>query len=338
MSWNIDGLSLESHGYLTRIEIVMVNADAGVELRERAEWLRRLAEPTETIHAAQAVRSIELAAAKRRSAEAKVVAGRKDEATQNLAELATDMAIFMTDLDRLIPSWIGRFVEQLETMRQNHERHLGAVEAGERIPNIDMGNVIAVSQLQNVLQAVGHRIDPHIGPIIKALGNLDPRVDEHLMSVLAFTGPAVADAVPRLMALLRERGITRWPSRIARAPANASRFDDGVIPALTNLLVIGEDKAHHAAIEVLGTIGSAARPAAGQLLALGNGNESERCRMICGAFRTGRTRARISGGSGRGDTRRERLCASRRGPRARRVDARPGQVFAIADRGVRLGR
>ena len=36
----------------------------------------------------------------------------------------------------------------------------------------------------------------------------------------------------------------------------------------------------NAAIEVLGTIGPAARPAAGQLLALGDGDEFERCRMI----------------------------------------------------------
>ena len=103
---------------------------------------------------------------------------------------------------------------------------------------------------------------------------------DRTLAVLEFAGPAVAGAVDKLMAILRERGITRWPSHLARALANASRFDDGVIPALTNLLVIGEDKARHAAIEVLGTIGSAARPAAGQLLALGNGDESERCRMI----------------------------------------------------------
>ena len=280
MSWNIDGLSLESNGSLTRIEFVMVNADAGVGSRERAEWLRRMAEPTETVRAARALWSIELAAAKLRLAEAKVHAGHEDESAQNLAELGTFLAMFMTELDRLIPAWVSRFLEQLETLRRNHERHLGAVAAGERIPNIDMGNFIAVSQLQNVLQAVGERIDPHIGPIIEALANLDPDADHHLMAVLEFAGPAGAGAVPRLLATLRERGISRWPSHLARALANASRFDDGVIPALINLVAIGGEKARPAAIEVLGTIGPAARPAAGQLLALGNGDESERCRMI----------------------------------------------------------
>ena len=51
--------------------------------------------------------------------------------------------------------------------------------------------------------------------------------------------------------------------------------------------MIGDDKARHAAIQVLGTIGSAARPAAGQLLALGNGDESERCLMIWALSRQG---------------------------------------------------
>ena len=165
-------------------------------------------------------------------------------------------------------------------MRQNHEQRMQALEAGADMPKLDMGTVNAVVQLQKVLQAVGDRIDPHIGPIVEALGSLDRDADDHLMAALEFAGPAVAGAVPRLMAILRERGISRWPSRIARALANASRFDDGVIPALTDLLSSHENRMRNAAIEVLGTIGPAARPAAGQLLALGDGDEIERCRMI----------------------------------------------------------
>ncbi len=223
---------------------------------------------------------IELAAAKQRLADGNIGTGQEDEVARNLAELASALAMILADLDHLIAAWIDRFVEQLGIMRRNHERLTGALAAGEQMPKIDMGNFIAVSQLQNVLQAVGDRIDPHIGPIIEALGNLDPDADHHLMAVLEFAGPAVAGAVAKLLATLRERGISRWPSHLARALANASRFDDRVIPALINLLAIGEHKARPAAIEVLGTIGPAARPAAGQLLALGNGDESERCGMI----------------------------------------------------------
>ena len=226
----------------------------------------------------------------------------------------------MSDLDRFIPAWISRFVEHLETMRRNHEQRMQALEAGADMPKLDMGTVIAVVQLQNVLQAVGDRIDPHIGPILEELGRLDPDADDHLMAVLEFAGPATAGAVPKLMAILHERGISRWPSRIARALANASRFDDGVIPALTDLLSSHENRMRNAAIEVLGTIGPAARPAAGQLLALGDGDEIERCRMIwCYPSRASSRRSFWRFWTRR--YRRERLCASFRRARDRRVDA-----------------
>ena len=97
------------------------------------------------------------------------------------------------------------------------------------------------------------------GRSLRTLGSLDPDADDHLMAVLEFAGPAVAAAVPRLMAILRERGISRWPSRIARALANASRFDDDVHRRLTHLLSSSDDPRRNAAIEVLGTIGPAAR-------------------------------------------------------------------------------
>jgi WG containing repeat/HEAT repeats len=264
----------------SRAGSVNVEPDARKRDRDRAKWLRRLAEPTDTIDAARALWSIDVAAAKQRLADANIGAGREDEVARTLAELASALAMMVADLDRLIAAWIDRFVEQLAIMRRDRELFTGALEAGERLPTLDMGNLIAVHQLQNALQAVGDRIDPHIGPIVEALGSLDPDADDHLMAALEFAGPAATRAVDKLMAILRDRGISRWPSHVARALANASRFDDGVIPALTDLLSSHENRMRNAAIEVLGTIGPAARPAAGQLLALDTGDESERCRMI----------------------------------------------------------
>ena len=219
-------------------------------------------------------------AVERGSSNQKVSAGREDEVARRLANLLPALETLTSDLDSLIPAWIARLREQLETMRQNGQRHLNALAAREKMPAIDFGNIIAVGQLQIVLQAAGELIDPHISPIIDDLATLDCEVDHHLLAVLEYAGPAVAAAIPKLLHMLRERGITRCPSRLARALANASRFDEGVLLALTELLSSGPDHARHAAIEVLAAIGPAGQSAAGQLLALRNGSEADRCRMI----------------------------------------------------------
>jgi hypothetical protein len=93
--------------------------------------------------------------------------------------------------------------------------------------------------------------------------------------------------VPKLLEMLWKHGITRWPSHLARALANASRFDAGVIEALGATLSTGDAHARIAALNVLGEIGFAGRSTANQLLALRNGSEEERCGMILALSRHG---------------------------------------------------
>ncbi len=262
------------------IDIVSEHDDTQNDDRDAAACLRRLAEPTGVVDAAKALRSIEMDAIGRYSPVTKERATREEEISRQIADLIPALATLTNDVDRLIPAWISRLREQLETMQKNQQRLSNAMSAREDLPKIDLGNIVAVGQLKKVLQAVRERIDPHIGPIVDALGTLDRESDEDLLAVLEHTGPAIAAAVPKLLELLRKRGITRWPSHMARALANASRFDEGVVVALGDLLSSEEDHARHAAIDVLGTIGTAARSVAGQLLALRNGSEAERCGMI----------------------------------------------------------
>ena len=250
---------------------------------DRAAWLRRLAEPASIADAARALHSIELGSADNLSSDQPLRTSREEAIARELGHLLPALAILASELDHLIPAWIMRLREQLAIMQRNQERFVSALGVCLQVdlPSIDLGNIIAVDQLQRVLQAAGDRIDPHIGPILEDLGDLDREGDDHLLAVLEYAGPVVARAAPKLMHKLQTSGISRWPSHLARACwRNASRFDAGVIPALGKMLSSSSDRARLAAINVLAEIGPAALSAADQLLALRNGSEAERCGMI----------------------------------------------------------
>ena len=222
-------------------------------------------------------------------------------------------------------------------MRQNGQRHLNALAAREKMPAIDFGNIIAVGQLQIVLQAAGEQIDPHISPIIDDLATLDCELDDHLLAVLSTPAQPSRLPFPSYCTCCGARNHTVAVSPGA-ALANASRFDEGVLLALTEMLSGGPDHARHAAIEVLAAIGPAAQSAAGQLLALRNGSEADRCRMIHALSMQGTKAPEFLGvlesalRDQNGYVRRSAIYA----PRG--VDARPAQVRAALDHGVRLGR
>jgi hypothetical protein len=261
-------------------DIMKAEADTQKQVRDQAEWLRRLADPATVVEAAQALWAMETHVAESRTLVQKSREHPDEDDAQRTEVFMPAMAILKDELDTLIPAWITRFDEQLRTMQQDRDRFCGAVAAGESFPAIDFGNICAVGQLQKALQSARERIDPHLGPIIKGLATLDRDHEEHLWAALEYAGPAVKDAVPRLLDELRDRGISRWPSHLAQALANASQFDDGVLVALCDILSRGDADARIAAMHVLGTIGPAARPAAGQLLQFRNGSEAERCGMI----------------------------------------------------------
>ena len=195
---------------------------------DQAGWLRRLADRADVVDAARALRSFEMCAVERGSSNQKVSVGREDEVGRRLANLLPALATLTSDLDSLIPAWIARLREQLETMRQNGQRHLNALAAREKMPAIDFGNIIAVGQLQIVLQAAGEQIDPHISPIIDDLATLDCELDDHLLAVLEYAGPAVAAAIPKLLHMLREARNHTVAVSPGAVLANASRFDEGV--------------------------------------------------------------------------------------------------------------
>ena len=285
MCQSLSALATIEHG--TGIDIVKSHDDSQKQVQERAAWQRRLAAPTDVVEAARALWAMAMDAAERRTPAQKMRASRGEEDAGELEDSTSAMATLTSELDTLIPAWITRLLEQLGIMQRDQQLHSTAIATGGDMPAIDFGNIFAISQLQKVLRTVRERIDPHVGPIIDALGTLDRGGEEHLWAVLEYAGPAVAAAVPKLLDELRNRGISSWPSHLARALANASRFDDGVLVALGNILSSGDDKARIAAMEVLGTIGPAARSAAGQLLAFRNGSDAERCGMMLALARLG---------------------------------------------------
>jgi hypothetical protein len=245
--------------------------EARAAVSERAAWLRRLADASEVIAAARALQSMERQATDTRS----TISG------------------LTSDLDTLIPAWIDRLLEQLVITQRNRQGYSDAIAAGRDLPALNFDPHVAVGELEAVLRATRERIDPHIGPIIERLGTLDPDGDERMMAVLEHAGPAVTAAVPKLLAALRKRGITQWPSFLARALANASRFDEHVLPTLRDMLSSGNEPLRVSAMEVLGTIGPGARSAASDLLALRNGGERERCGMIDALTRLGTTSSEV---------------------------------------------
>ncbi len=251
--------------------------DADKRVQGHAEWLRRLAEPEGCAPAARALRGLD---AQRNAPDHEPSDHGRDAAARRLEADRAALATLENDLETLIPAWIERFLEQLWQQRVHHREYREAVATGESPPAFDFDNIIAVDRLRKTLELVGERIDPHIGPIIKALGTLDDDCDRALRFVLAHAGAAVVGAVPKLLEKLRNQGISEWPSSLARALASASRFDDRVLVALRDMLANGSEEARLAAMEVMQLIGAAAQPAAGDLLAFQGGNEAERSRMI----------------------------------------------------------
>ncbi len=251
--------------------------DADKRVRDHAEWLRRLAEPEGCAPAARALRGLD---AERNAPDHEPSDPGRDAAARRLEADRAALATLENDLETLIPAWIERFLEQLWQQRVHHRDYREAVATGESPPAFDFDNMIAVDRLRKTLELAGERIDPHIGPIIEALGTLDDDCDRALRFVLAHAGPAVVGAVPKLLEKLRNQGISEWPSSLAQALASASRFDDRVLVALRDMLANGGDQARLAAMEVMQFIGAAAQPAAGDLLTFQGGNEAERSRMI----------------------------------------------------------
>ena len=197
------------------------------------------------------------------------------------------MATLTSELDTLIAAWVARLLEQLRAQHRSQRLRENAINARIHPPAIDTGNIIAVGILQTVLKAVGERIDPHVEPLVDAIGTLDRDGDEDIAAALAFAGPAVGRAAPKLLEALRIRGIWCWPSRLARALANASRFNAAVLAALSDMLSSADESARIAAMHVLGVIGPGARSAAAQLLAFRTGSDAERCGMIDALGRQG---------------------------------------------------
>ncbi len=225
---------------------------------EQAAWLRRLADASKVTEAARALWMM------------------KHQATG----VDSALSVLSSDLNTLIPAWIARLLEQLVMIQRERREYSDAIAAGRDLPAIEIDSTIVAGELEEVLRGTRERIDPHVAPIIERLGTLDGESDERLTAILEHAGPAVISAVPKLLAALRTRGITRWPSRLARAIANANRFDESVLLALRDMLSSGNEDWRASAMEVLGTIGPGARSAVDDLLALRDGSERERCGMI----------------------------------------------------------
>ena len=100
----------------------------------------------------------------------------------------------------------------------------------------------AVDQLKRTLRAVGVRIDPHVEPLIAALEAIGRDADEDLASVFKRAGPAVTAALPKLLSILRTQGVWHWPSQLARAITNASRFDGAALDALCGMLSSDDER------------------------------------------------------------------------------------------------
>ncbi|HEX4795188.1 MAG TPA: WG repeat-containing protein [Humisphaera sp.] len=160
------------------------------------------------------------------------------------------------------------------------EKWKAAIRANLDPPERANEKFMAGHELTKALQASGRSIDPHLGPLVEAIGRWDRHADETLFSTMEYSGAGILAAVPKLFAALRTHGMWCRPSHLSRALANASRFDRSVISELRGMLSDEKEQTRTAAMNVLGMIGPAARPASQQLLVFQNGSESERCGMI----------------------------------------------------------
>jgi hypothetical protein len=250
------------------------------EFTTQANLLRDLADPTRVIDAARALRAIESKAYEIAALSEPARLTRAEEEAQKLAAYQPALTALASELDTLIPAWIARFVEHHRILQEGRDRLEKAIAAREERPRQDLSSLPAVDQLKRTLRAVAGRIDPHVGPLIAALEAIGRDADENLASVLERAGPAVTAALPKLLSILRTQGVWHWPSQLARAITNVSRFDGAALDALRDMLSSQNEKWRTSAMEVLAVLGPLALPAADQLLAFENGNVSERCLAI----------------------------------------------------------
>ena len=252
--------------------------DSSEQLQTRAALLRRLANPADVVEAGRALRKMEF--------DERVARGPGEDLSweaneeKKLADRRRVLSLLADELDRLIPEWVARLVERVRADDVERQRRSAAIKARQELPAINWGSIFAVDHLQTTLQALGDRIDPHLRPLIDAMGSMDRDADEDLAAAVKRTGPALSMAVPRLLDMLHRWGIWRLRSQLAEALANASRFDDRVLTALQEILSSGAQDQRASAMRVLELMGSGARPVAGQLLSFHNGSERDRCGMI----------------------------------------------------------
>jgi len=265
----------------------MSKVDTQSLVQQRATLLRRLADADYVVEAGQALYAIELKAYEESMKRPKVPKTRQEEEAQQLAGNRAALTAISNEVEALIPAWIARLLEQLAIDQRKQQERERAIAAREELPRFDLRNCRAVAELQRTLQALGARFDPHLGPVIEAIGALDREADERLAAILEYAGPAAMAALPKLLAILGQRGIWCWPSHLARAIANVSRFDAQVVEALCELLGAGTENVRLAAMEALAAVGPGARSAADRLLAFRKGSAAERCRMIDALARQG---------------------------------------------------
>lgn len=260
--------------------------EAENDVLAQAGWLRRLADPADVSAAAQALWAIRMGHADDEPHPQPQM--REEEERRKLQALRPALDALGADLDMLVPAWVARFIEVLRKAHAAQERYVAAFHAGDHEASpVELDDTIAIVVLQDVLQATGERIDAHVSPFAGGLGSMGRDEDEHLAAALIFAGPGIVAAVPKLLDILRTRGIWSWPSNLARALTNASRFDQRVLVELRAMLSSKNSDTREAAIEVLGAIGPAARPASEQLLEFRRGEEGERCAMIYAIARQG---------------------------------------------------
>jgi hypothetical protein len=263
------------------------------QARRFAIWLPRLAEPIDVAAASNALWSIALDTARHSKQEVERSASREQEDEQGLIGYKRALDLITNELDELIPAWIARLLEQLQSGHDGQQRREAAIKSRGEMPSIDIANIFAVDQLVKVLQATGDRIDPYLNPIIQALNLWDRDRDEHLCSVLEYAGQGIMRAISKLLEMFRLRGVWCWPSHLSRALANASRFDRSVVGHLQEMLRSDHSPVREAAISVLGAIGPAARDSSDQLLTFHQGSEAERCGMIDALAQQGSPTAKI---------------------------------------------
>lgn len=245
--------------------------------RRMATWLPRLAEPADMQAAGAALFEIEISGI----CQVGEAHGFKDVTDEEVQRVyARAVGLVADDLNRLVPAWIQRLLESITSQRHNQQASQEAVRADMDIPEMDMPGILAAGQLVKVLTAVGERLDPYLDPILAAVGTQGREGDERLCEVLQHAGPRVQEAVPAMLAVLREHGVWCWPSHLGQALARASHWDKRVLRELRSLLSSEDQHIRRSAIDILGLLGDRAKSAVDQLLAFRHGSEEERCGII----------------------------------------------------------